>query len=184
MLTFGDLSNSIFWHSKPARTPLRLIVDVLPTMATNGLLSSDDELFFDPMPTEEPTTYEFQSELSDDEDPDPIAVDEITQPVAPSVPSHLMPAMPRANMDDFFPDDSMQYEEPPVTNGHGYDGHPSDRDDSAGPVTRIVDIEVALPEMSEEKKAEFEYIEVPEMKPETEGYMTRRTRNGVRGCAG
>lgn len=153
-------------------------------MATNGLLSSDDELFFDPMPTEEPTTYEFQSELSDDEDPDPIAVDEITQPVAPSVPSHLMPAMPRANMDDFLPDDSIQYEEPPVTDGHGYDGHRSDRDDSAGPVTRIVDIEVALPEMSEEKKAEFEYIEVPEMKPETEGYMTRRTRNGVRGCAG
>ncbi|KAK4178333.1 putative Chromodomain-helicase-DNA-binding protein [Triangularia setosa] len=146
-------------------------------MATNGLLSSDDELFFDPMTAEESTSYEFQSELSDKEGPDPIAVDEITQPVAPSILLHLTPTMPVAPIDFLF-DSATQYEEPPVTNRHGYDRHRSDTDESAVPrPLKIVGIEVPLPPMSKEKKAEFEYIEVPEMTPETKGYVTRRTRN-------
>ncbi|KAK4200698.1 hypothetical protein QBC40DRAFT_68481 [Triangularia verruculosa] len=149
-------------------------------MVTNGLLSSDDELFFDPMTTMEPTSYEFQSELSDEDGPDPIAVDEVTQPIAPPVPSHMTPTMPVAPM-DFLPDSLIQPEKPPVTNGHGYDGHRSDTEESApAKPVQIVDIEVPLPQMSEEKKAEFKYIEVPEMTPETEGYMTRRTRYGPR----
>lgn len=68
--------------------------------------------------------------------------------------------------------------------GYGYDGYWSDRDDLVGLVIRIVDIEVVLLEMLEEKKVEFEYIEVLEMKLEIEGYMIRRICNGVRGCVG
>ncbi|KAK0745288.1 PHD/FYVE-zinc-finger like domain-containing protein [Apiosordaria backusii] len=134
------------------------------------------------MATEEPTSYEFQSELSDEDGPDPIAVDEITQPVAPAVPSHLTPTMPVAPM-DFLPDSPIQYEEPPETNevnGHGYDGHRSDTEEPAtvAKTVKFVDIEVPIQWMPEDKRAEFEYIEVPEMTPETDGYMTRRSRHG------
>ncbi|KAK4190665.1 putative Chromodomain-helicase-DNA-binding protein [Podospora australis] len=53
-------------------------------MVHRGFLDSEDELFVGELAATEPASYEFQLELSDDDEaPDPLGLDEITQPPPP-----------------------------------------------------------------------------------------------------
>ncbi|KAK3988641.1 putative Chromodomain-helicase-DNA-binding protein [Cladorrhinum sp. PSN332] len=118
---------------------------------TNGFISSDDELSAEALATE-PMNYEFQSDLSDSDAPDPIALDEITQPFVHNGPA-TSKKMPDAPMDGHV-------------NGlaKGEDRDVEMVDSVAKSITRP--IEVLLNWISLDERVKYEHIEVGEYIPD------------------
>ncbi|KAK4168922.1 hypothetical protein QBC43DRAFT_308304 [Cladorrhinum sp. PSN259] len=137
--------------------------------ATNGFLSSDDELSAKALATE-PMNYEFQSELSDSDAPDPIALDEITQPfvqaaVLHNAPSSLPPLqrkMPDAPMEIVTDLEPLS-----TTNGHAAgNNYDVEMHNVFAKAIKGRPIEVLLNWMAIDERAEYEPIEVGEYIPD------------------
>lgn len=139
-------------------------------MATaNGFLTSDDELLLSEIATE-PAAYEFQSDLSDDDEaaPGPLALGEIA--TASLALTSAPPESPAKNRVEAWLAASGR-ENGVAREEEGKKGP------SAGGV-RPVEIEVVLPWLSPEKRGEYQFVEVDEF-ADHEYHRPRRKRCGV-----
>ncbi|KAK4463967.1 putative Chromodomain-helicase-DNA-binding protein [Cladorrhinum samala] len=120
----------------------------------NGFLSSDDELAAEAVATE-PLNYQFQSELSDSDAPDPIALDDIA-PADHHAPPPPPPPRPQSKMPDAPMDISSDVEPPPII-----------MNAPTKPAT-TVPIQVVLSWIPPDQRAEYEHIEVGDYVPDDE----------------
>lgn len=151
---------------------------------TDGLLSSDDELFVS-QDDLEPDPFTFQSDLSDDDDddgPDPLALDEIatqslaTLQVLGSLPDEKTDTQPTSADEDM--------NETSDTNGDAETpaDEPKDKPrvnkpkDKPRSGTASVGIEVRLPWLKPTRRAEYQHIEVEDYQPPEEDHGLRRKR--------
>ncbi|KAK4228751.1 hypothetical protein QBC38DRAFT_474236 [Podospora fimiseda] len=144
---------------------------------TNGFITSDDELSAEALATGL-MNYEFQSELSDSDAPDPIALDEITQPFVPA-PAPPPPLPPQKKMPN-APMEIVSDLEPPIqTNGWCINGHVEWEDRDVQMLDSVAKsmahpIEVVLNWITPNERAAYEYFEVEEYV--AEDYDARRKK--------
>lgn len=137
----------------------------------NGFLSSDDELAAEAVATE-PMNHQIQSELSDSDAPDPIALDGITptdhhapRPLAPPPrPRNKMPGAPMSILSGLEP--------PPITNAHADED--IDVEDAHTKPASAVPIQVVLSWIPPDERAEYEHIKVGEYVPDDEDGKGRK----------
>ncbi|KAL2255859.1 hypothetical protein VTK26DRAFT_2606 [Humicola hyalothermophila] len=124
---------------------------------TNGLPDANDELVLKALiaKTTEPQTFEFQSDLSDDDGPDPLALDEIAN--ASLALSTALEGQERGGSE---PQPVKQVVERQI---NGNDSSPTTESEMTQPKgVRFVDIEVTLPWLPPAKRAGYQYVKVEE----------------------
>lgn len=132
-------------------------------VTTNGFLTSDDELLLDEVATE-PAAYEFQSDLTDEDAPDPLTLDEIAT-ASLAVAGTLDPPTSKI--------------EPRPASEAQENGIVKEAKATSAGGARPVGIEVHLPWLSPAQRGEYQYIEVDEFSQH--GYhRPRRSRYKVR----
>ena len=131
----------------------------------NGFLSSDDELAAEAVATE-PLNYQFQSELSDSDAPDPIALDDIA-PADHHAPPPPPPPRPQSKMPDAPMDISSDVEPPPII-----------MNAPTKPATTLP-IQVVLSWIPPDQRAEYEHIEVGDYVPDDEDGKGMKRSYGV-----
>jgi hypothetical protein len=133
---------------------------------SNGLFSSDSELFVNGDDAD-PAPFTFQSDLSDDDAPDPLALDEIA--------SASLAAM-AGKLESLWGQNEAESKSPQGTKGGQVDGLADSPMDESENVMSI--IEVQLPWLPPAARAGYQKVEVDEYWPD-EYHRTRRKRKGV-----
>jgi hypothetical protein len=140
---------------------------------TNGFLSSDDGLLLDALTGQagDPPAFEFQSELTDDDAPDPLTLDEIANASLAALTNGLRS---QAEKETYPRPVAADWK----TNGNGgIKARTKTRRDGI----KIVDIEVPLPWLPPVQRAAFKHVVVEDYQAprEDEYRRARRKRRGV-----
>jgi hypothetical protein len=143
-------------------------------MATpNGFLDSDDELFVDGG-GEDHAPFTFQSDISDDDGPEPLALNEIASVTLAALNGALELGLPPKD------DDGNENDPRPATKHKRTKraiGAPADKPRKGVP---SVAIEVQLPWLSPAQRAAYQTVSVEAYRPGEDEYLrTRRKRRGV-----
>jgi hypothetical protein len=130
---------------------------------TNGSPTSDDELFVNGG-TEEPEPFTFQSDLSDDDAPDPLTLDEIAK-VSLAALNETLASPP-----------TDETEPRPTSKDESTNGVTEPSAEKRRKGVRLVDIEVRLPWLAPAQRAGYRKVRVEDYRPGELDYLRTRGR--------
>lgn len=145
----------------------------------NGFVNSDDELFVDALA--DPAPFTFQSDLSDDDVPGPLPLDEIATATLATLNGTLglgSPPPPPPPPDDGGSQPAREEKKGIVGTVSPANGVADVPEDKLGRGTTRVSIEVHLPWLSPAQRASYTKVEVEDYRPLEGGYResSRRRR--------